>query len=202
VSVAVAALDWFAVGTGRRRIEYLAKPLALLAILGLALALDPASGVERTLVVVALACSLLGDVFLLLDDEPWFVFGLGAFLLAHLAYVAAFWWRGVSPGAFLVGLVVVAVALLVLGRRILRAASGGEHSDLVGPVALYMVVISLMLASAIGTAGALAIAGAALFYCSDALIAWTRFVRPLPQGRLAVIVTYHVAQVLLVLSLV
>ncbi len=198
----MAALDWYAVGVGRRRLEYLAKPLALVAIIGLALALDPANTVERTLVVVALVLSLLGDVFLLLPDEPWFVFGLGSFLLAHVAYVVAFWWRGVSLDAFLVGLVVVAAALLGLGRRIIRAASSGEHSDLVGPVAVYMAVISVMLASAIGTTDAWAIAGATLFYCSDALIAWTRFVHDLPQGRLAVIVTYHLAQVLLVLSLV
>jgi uncharacterized membrane protein YhhN len=48
----------------------------------------------------------------------------------------------------------------------------------------------------------LAAAGAAAFYCSDALIAWNRFVREQRHGRLAIITTYHVAQALLVASLV
>jgi uncharacterized membrane protein YhhN len=65
-----------------------------------------------------------------------------------------------------------------------------------------MAAISLMLASAIGTAEALAIAGAALFYVSDALIAWERFVRPRAWHGLAIIVTYHLAQASLTLSLV
>ena len=43
--------------------------------------------------------------------------------------------------------------------------------------------------------------GAVLFYCSDALIAWRRFVRPKPWQPLVIIVTYHLAQAGLVLSL-
>ena len=96
----------------------------------------------------------------------------------------------------------VGVALLVLGRRIVRGVGAGPDTDLVAPVAIYMGLISLMVASAVGTTEALAIVGAVLFYVSDALIAWTRFVRDLPHGRVAVMVTYHLAQICLVLSLI
>jgi uncharacterized membrane protein YhhN len=48
---------------------------------------------------------------------------------------------------------------------------------------------------------ALAVGGAALFFASDTLIAWNRFVRPRPWMPLAIIVTYHVGQAGLVLSL-
>ena len=65
-----------------------------------------------------------------------------------------------------------------------------------------MLVISVMVASAVGTLDALAIVGACLFYTSDALIAWTRFIQDFRHGRLAVMVTYHLAQFGLVLSLV
>ena len=41
-----------------------------------------------------------------------------------------------------------------------------------------------------------------LFYASDALIGWGRFVEARPWGDLAVMVTYHLGQVLLVLFLV
>ena len=36
----------------------------------------------------------------------------------------------------------------------------------------------------------------------DALLGWNRFVRPLAHGNLAVMVTYHLAQILLFLSLI
>ena len=70
-----------------------------------------------------------------------------------------------------------------------------------GPVIAYMTVISLIVASAIGTGEGLAIGGAGLFYCSDTLIAWNRFVRPRRWFPLAIIVTYHAGQAGLVLSL-
>ena len=44
--------------------------------------------------------------------------------------------------------------------------------------------------------------GAAFFVVSDTVLALNRFVRPIRHGNLAVIVTYHLAQGLLVLSLV
>jgi uncharacterized membrane protein YhhN len=46
-----------------------------------------------------------------------------------------------------------------------------------------------------------ALLGAVAFYVSDALIAWTRFIADFRHSRLAVMVTYHLAQVGLVLAL-
>ena len=69
------------------------------------------------------------------------------------------------------------------------------------PVTAYVAVISAMVVCAIGTGDGVAIAGAALFYYSDALIGYGRFVRSLPGGPVGIMVTYHVGQALLVLSL-
>jgi uncharacterized membrane protein YhhN len=44
--------------------------------------------------------------------------------------------------------------------------------------------------------------GAVLFMLSDALIGWTRFVADFARSKVAIHVTYHLAQILLVLSLV
>jgi hypothetical protein len=44
--------------------------------------------------------------------------------------------------------------------------------------------------------------GAGLFYVSDALIAWNRFIEARPWGDLAIIVTYHLGQIGLALALV
>jgi uncharacterized membrane protein YhhN len=64
-----------------------------------------------------------------------------------------------------------------------------------------MLVISAMVSAALATGVALAIAGSVLFFASDTLIAWNRFLRPRPWMPLAIIVTYHVGQTGLVLSL-
>ena len=146
--------------------------------------------------------SLIGDVFLMIPDERWFVVGLGAFLVAHIAYVIGLWIAGVSLVAFAAGLVIVAFAMVMLGQRIIRAVRDGDEPELALPVGMYIAVISLMVASAIGTRNLMAIAGASLFYASDALIAWNRFIHEYPWGRLAIMITYHLGQIGLVLSLI
>ena len=95
----------------------------------------------------------------------------------------------------------VAVAFVLVGARIVAGVRRTEPA-LAAPVLAYMGVISAMVVCAIGTAAPLAIAGAGLFYASDALIGWGRFVESRPWGDLAVMVTYHLGQVLLVLFLV
>ena len=47
----------------------------------------------------------------------------------------------------------------------------------------------------------IAIAGAVLFYASDGILGWNKFVEPVPHGRVAVMTTYHLGQIGLVLAL-
>ena len=79
---------------------------------------------------------------------------------------------------------------------------GSDEPELLAPVIAYMAVISAMVVSASASGNPVAIAGAVSFYASDALIAWTRFITDFRWGRTAVMVTYHLAQFGLVLSLV
>ena len=58
-----------------------------------------------------------------------------------------------------------------------------------------------MVVMAFGTSVPAAIVGALLFYASDGILGWNRFVQPLPHGRLAVMTTYHLGQIGLVLAL-
>jgi uncharacterized membrane protein YhhN len=203
LTLAVAVVDWIAVQLGRRPVEYVAKPLTMVVLIATALALDVGDdGTARAFIVAGLVLSLAGDVFLMLPDrERWFVFGLGAFLLGHLAYVPGLWLLGISVPWLVAGLVLVLVGVATVGRRIVRGV-GEREPRLVAPVTAYIAVISAMVVSAVGTASAFAIAGALLFYVSDSLIAVTNFIQDHPMGRLAVMVTYHLAQVGLVLALV
>lgn len=195
-AVLVALVDWFAVARDLRRVEVVAKPAAIAALTGVALLIDPVDDGQRALFVVALVLSLAGDVFLLME-ERWFVAGLASFLVAHLAYIAGFAVAEPDAGAVLVGLAGTAILAVGIGRRIVTSAP----APLRVAVGVYVAVISLMVASAIGSRDPLAVAGAFTFYASDALIGWTRFVADLARGRLLVMVTYHVGQALLVLSL-
>jgi uncharacterized membrane protein YhhN len=198
---AVYALgDWWAVETENERLEYLCKPTALAALTWAALALEPADDGVRAALAVGLVLSLAGDVFLMLPRDL-FVAGLASFFAAHVAYVVAFVIDGQEPALLLAGLVVVAVGMAVVGRRLVGAVKAGPTPQLAGPVVAYVTVISAMVATAIGSGNPVAIAGALSFYASDALLGWNRFARPFPHARLAVMVTYHVGQGLLVLSL-
>ena len=200
LTLAVAAVDWWAVGTDRRRVEYVAKPLTMVVLIAAALAIDPTDGTQRTWFVVALVLSLAGDVFLMLPRDL-FVPGLASFLLGHVAYIVGLLTGGVSATGLIVGVVIIAVALPLVGGRVLRAVRAGDEPELTVPVTLYVLVISAMVVSAGASGSALALAGALSFYASDALIAWTRFIQPLAWGRVAVMVTYHAAQIALVASL-
>ncbi len=194
----VAAIDWWAVASNRRGVELIAKPLTLVLLIAAAVAIEPATPSVRAWFVVALILSLAGDIFLMLSRDM-FVAGLGSFLLAHLAYVAGFLQAPMTSLA-VVGVAGALIGVAVFGRQIHQAAAASDRR-LAIPVAAYIGAISLMLVTAYATANLLAAVGATLFLASDTVLGWNRFVRPIPNGRLLTIVTYHAAQVLLVLSL-
>jgi uncharacterized membrane protein YhhN len=181
--VSFAALDWFAVGSSNRRVEYVAKPAALAALIVYAASATSVS----PLLIAALCFGLLGDVYLMLPVDL-FVPGLAAFLVGHLAYIAAF---DATLGWRLLWFVVVVAVTFPIARRIIGAV---QEAQLRFAVVVYLGVISFMAASAIASGRPAAALGAVLFVTSDALIAWDRFVAPLSWGRMAIIVTYHLGQ--------
>ena len=148
--------------------------------------------------VAAVALSLVGDVLLMLPADR-FVAGLAAFLVGHVCYVAGFWSYGPDPLAFGVAAVVVVVVVAPIAVRILGALR--STPGLRGPVAIYMGTIAVMLATALALRNPLAGVGAALFVASDAMIAWNRFVTPFAVADVGIMVTYHLGQAGLVLSL-
>jgi uncharacterized membrane protein YhhN len=151
------------------------------------------------MLVIGLVLSMFGDIALMLPKDL-FVAGLGAFLVAHVFYVIALLWLGISLTGFVVGIVLMTVVAVVVGRRIVQGAARVDKT-MAGPVAAYISVISLMVAAAIGTGQFFAITGALLFGASDAVLGWTRFINDFPRSRIIVMVTYHLGQAGLVLAL-
>ena len=180
---ACAVLDWIAVARQWKPLEYFAKPATLLALLGWAAFSSTAS----PWLLAALFFSLLGDIFLMLPIDA-FIAGLGAFLIGHLAYLGAFGAPWLVRGAWLIGLLVL---LRPVARRLLGAI---PEPPLKAAVGIYILAISMMVASAFAGGQPLAIGGALLFMASDLMIGWRRFVRPWSWAQVAIIVTYHVGQ--------
>lgn len=208
-----AIINWMAVARGWKRVETLAKP-ATMALLFATLAL--AAGFrERPLVFFGsgILFSLVGDIFLLFsfqrNSNRWFLAGMGAFLLAQGAYIVALNMPlgGRSP----LLATVIAIILAIAAGRILQPILAGVRARglprMVTPVAVYGGAIELMLLSALLTflrpdwefsACALVSLGAALFFFSDVLLAWNKFVRPVKNGRLLNMVAYHLGQIALI----
>ena len=199
-TAATAAWDW-----------HLAfKPAALLiAICFVAVSAYQSSAIGRFdskswwLLGIALLCSLAGDVALML--QGLFIPGLVSFLLAHLAYIALLR-RGVRwfahRGALLATGALGAAMVAWLWRS-------GLPADLRIPVAVYVLVIALMAAQALGRAAELqthaartVALGACIFMASDSVLAIDRFVQPVPMAILWVLATYYAAQFCIVHGMV
>jgi uncharacterized membrane protein YhhN len=203
----IAVGDWLAVSQRFFRIEYALKPLTLALLVAAAVSADLPTAVKPW-VVAALVFGLLGDVALMLSapdtarpDGP-FLLGLAAFLAGHVCYLAAFARYGLGGLQLVAGLLIVmGAAALTLPRILIRAkAAGGQ--ELMAVVGAYAAVLGAMAVLAVGTKSVLTAIGGLLFLGSDIVLAWQRFVRPIRSGPVLVIVTYHLAQFLIVLGLI
>lgn len=191
--------DWIAVLRKNKRLEYVFKPATLAALIVVAGTIDATDRSQRNAFVIALCLGLAGDVLLMLPTDR-FVAGLSAFLLGHVAYVVGLRMEAGSGIAWSAATALLVIAGFPLARRIVRGASR-QNAALGAPVAVYTVVITLMTSAAVVTTDPPAIAGAGLFYVSDTVIGWSRFVRPTSWAPLSIIVMYHLGQALLVVSL-
>jgi uncharacterized membrane protein YhhN len=173
---------------GARAARAATKAGASLGFVLLALALGVDGPAERCL-LAGLVLSVAGDVLLLSARRPAFLAGLGAFLLAHVAYAAAFAALGTpSPWVTLPIAAAIPAVLAWLWPHL---------GPMRLPVVAYCLVISAMLWLALGVARPEIRAGAALFYASDLLVARDRFVRPGFANRLVGLPLYYAAQLLL-----
>lgn len=184
------------------RLGYVFMPLTTILILLLAAtASDSGAPRYKWSVVVGLACSLAGDVFLMLPRDL-FLAGLSSFLLAHLCYLVAFTSDSrfaAKPAPFLFWGVVGVCVLVGLWSCVPPA--------LRLPVAAYAAVILSMAAQAASRALALrnrgavlAAVGATFFVASDTLLAVRKFGGELLASRLLVLGTYFTAQWLIAMS--
>ena len=199
VTAVLALTDWVAVAASRRGLEYAAKPAVMLGLIAVAILLHPVDSTERTFFLVALTLGLISDIFLMLPRDM-FLLGLLAAVVEHLAYIAGFNHRPLHAALLAVASVIALVSVWVILPPVIRALRENQPR-LVWPVTAYVTVFVIMVSSAGRTGSPVALVGALLFFYSDGLLAYNRFVKPLAWGRLGNIVLYHAGQALIVLSL-
>ncbi len=186
----------------RRQAEWgrIAKMVASTGFVGVAIASGAVESGYGRGVLVALGLSWLGDLLLTFASRRAFLAGLVAFLAAHVGYLAAFVVRGI---AWMVVAVAAVVALIVAGG-VWRWLEPHLDDLMRRPVAGYVVVISAMVAVAVGTTAhdldLRILFGAVAFFVSDLAVARNRFVVAGFVNRAWGLPLYYLAQVLLALS--
>ena len=205
-----AALTALGIWKDNRGLQFVAKPAVMVALF---LYLWTSVGLQGAPLWFGLGIlfSLAGDVLLLWLDRL-FLHGLVAFLLAHIAYLIGFNMptSPISLWGFLLAIIIGLGGVRVL-RRILSSTVEKGQARMRIPVAIYGAVISLMLLSAMlkltdpawgAGASALVALGAFLFFLSDIVLAWNKFVAPVQNGRMLNIGLYHLGQILLAAGVV
>lgn len=196
--------NWF-------KLEWVAKPAVMLCLFVWLFTTVGLNGATLWF-GLGILLSLLGDILLMISLDRLFLHGLVAFLLAHVFYIIGF---NIPIPAISAWSVILAILIGWGGARVIRriltavAASGNVRMRL--PIIVYSVVISVMLLSAMiklndlsWNAGAslLVALGAFLFYISDVILAWMKFVAPIQNGRIYNIAAYHLGQISLIAGVI
>lgn len=187
-AVLAIVADW-----GRRGPAfYLLKPLTTVLIIALCLIWPASQPADYLfLIVLGLVFCLLGDIFLMGNNNRAFICGLSAFLIGHLIFMLAFL-KGVESPA----LPMWTAALLVWGLP-LAAILLPRAGALKLPVAAYcLVLLGMSLTAAIrfeamaDISATYALAGALLFVFSDSLLGIRKFVQPRIDLQPALLLSY------------
>ena len=204
-----AATHLFLAVAGHSETIYIGSKLILMPLLMMLALIYRSEAVVKpiwTLMIVALFFSFLGDLFLsdLFDREQSFIYGLGSFLLTQILYILIFRISAADPKKLTSRKLIVPSVLIIAWAVTIFINIKAGLGDLKLPVAVYVLVITLMCLFALARFEAVAknsfvllLLGAILFMISDMLIALNRFYSPIEHERILVMSTYIIAQFLL-----
>jgi uncharacterized membrane protein YhhN len=159
--------------------------------------------------ILAFFFSFLGDTLLMNPD--YFIGGLIAFLVAHVFFVFTYRQHQFEESEnALAGLQRIRLAFpIILAATGLVVILFPALDDLKIPVIVYAVVLAIMVLTALFRFGRtssesfwLVFTGAALFMISDSILAINKFLEPLPNAGLYIMLTYCAAQFLIAQGLI
>ncbi len=205
------AINWLAVWFGWRSANYISKPSIILALLG-GFFLSVGFSFPALWFGIGLIFALLGDTLLMFKGRA-FLFGMAAFMLTHTFYILGFTQTKpiITPAVSALTLIVLSMWMLVFPTLRRGALLNVEYRKLEVPLIAYSLLITGMVISALTTyfnvewtpiSAGLVSCGAVLFLFSDALLAYDRFIQPLPTARLWKRVTYQLGQLAIITGVV
>jgi len=201
LTIVALAVVLYAERTQRQPVIWVAKPLASVGFIGAAVANGAFETAYGNAVFMALIWSFVGDVLLIpRNHRPAFTFGLAAFLIGHIGYIVSFRVLGLDA----TWLAITAGALLLPALLVFRWLKPHLPRGMVIPVALYITVITAMVAASVATwptvGMPLVLVAAGLFYLSDVTVARQRFVVKSFANRLIGLPLYYAAQLVFVVT--
>lgn len=188
-------------------LEKISKPVLMpvLVIYFLFQTKEMQSGFKKW-ILLALFFSWAGDVLLMFqaNDSNFFLFGLSAFLLAHIFYIIFFYRIRLKEKIKIDFKLLLVVVIYYAGLVSLLFNHLGSMQI---PVMAYGIVISTMFLLAMHMlfiknkiAGRWMMPGALLFVLSDSLLAINKFYQPFELAGVVVILTYGMAQLFIVIG--
>jgi len=187
------------------QLHYFSKPLILIALIVFFYKQSKHLNKSiRVITLLALMFSLIGDVLLMFVNKSanFFMSGLVAFLIAHIMYILVFY-KSRNKTANKLPIIVI---LLIYASGLFYFLIDGLGEMLI-PVLLYLLVILTMATTAFirkrsnKDSYKLVFIGAVFFMISDSLLALNKFYEPLPFSNISIILTYALAQYLIVLGI-
>lgn len=180
----------------------------LMPILMIWVTTTPSNGKSYKIwMIVALFASWVGDVFLLFEKQQpiFFIIGLLAFLLGHLAYILFFAQLQTDKWQQNGGMNTTILPFLLLYQISLLYLLWNNLKQLRFPVMVYATVLLAMLWMALQknkgiqkTSALLFGVGAILFVLSDSILAINKFYHPFEIAEQFIMISYGLAQLLLV----
>ncbi|WP_316634675.1 lysoplasmalogenase [uncultured Flavobacterium sp.] len=208
IFIAFSAFYLFILFLGYESLNLFLKPL-LIPVLSFEVYFYRKFPSKNTL-LIALLFSWIGDVILLFTDiaEIYFILGLVAFLISHITYCILFnkQIKGeIKRNTLLFGIGSVLIACYLIGMLSVLLPSLG---DLRIPVIVYASVISIMLLFAFNgfliwkkPGNSYVFLGAIVFVLSDSILAVNKFYKPIEKSSFFIMLTYLVAQYLIVVGI-
>lgn len=200
VFLLILLIDLFAIYTGNITVQFIVKPMILGSLIFFFLVRSYGKDkMIRSYLLAGLFFSLTGDILLMFDSDPrFFLFGLSAFLIAHICYIILFSSLrnkerlGINAWNF------IPVAIYYAALAFTLYPFLGEMRL---PVLVYGSVISIMFVLALHMtsmvyreAGKWMAIGAAFFVLSDSLLAFNKFYQSFPFAGILIMLTYAAAQ--------
>ena len=151
-------------------------------------------------ITLALAFSTIGDY---MGSCGNFIGQMGFFAIGHIFYIVYFigrYFRKVERNRKLSGkatgylVMIVLCTLGLLSVSFVRIVPVAPEGLIRIGVGVYTCIISTMLVTALLQRSSLFAVGALMFVFSDFILAWNKFVEPLPYSSYLILVTYFLAQ--------